>query len=64
MCALLAGIAAYLQKLQGPMLVAAALVYYAFLFFGGAKYILPMFGLRVKVAQSDYTTLNINGNEG
>lgn len=60
-CALAAGVVAYLQHLRGPIFVFVALVYNLLLFVGGAKYILVMFPMYVKVAQPEYTTLDLNG---
>jgi hypothetical protein len=61
--ALVAIIVAYLQKLQGPFFVVAALFYFFFFCITGAKYLLPLFPIYVKVAQSQYTILHIDKNE-
>jgi hypothetical protein len=59
-CAAGAILIAYKQKLAGPMFVLAGLLYYAVFFFGGARYLPPVFPLCVKASDSRFTTLGID----
>jgi hypothetical protein len=59
-CAVGAISIAYRQGLVGPMFVLAGLLYYAVFFFGGARYLPPVFPLHVKVSTSSFTTLDIH----
>lgn len=59
-CAAGAIFIAYQQRLGGPMFVLAGLAYYAVFFFGGARFLPPVFPLYVKVSTSSFTTLDID----
>jgi hypothetical protein len=60
LCVVAAVLVAFEQRLEGPIFVLGALFYYAVLFFGVSRFILPLLPLYVKVYGPRFTTLQIN----
>ena len=59
-CALASIFIAQSQKLEGPIFVAAALIYFMVFFIVGARYLLPLFPFYIRIFTPPFITLGIN----